>query len=194
MILDEVYKYHNDWINIASTLVGDFAPDLVNDLYVTLIDRGVKLENIKYGDEVNKLFIYRMLRNLCLDYLRKESRMKLCELRTDIQYLELSEEEKALDKLYTKIEGIMENWHWYNRRVFEIYMFTGLSLRDISSGSDKEIKRIAVDDYIKPAAIKRGLNIHYGSLWSTIDWCKSEIREELKEDYKNFLNKDYERI
>ena len=162
MILNEVSKHHSYWVLVASRLVGDYAEDIVQDMYVTLVDRNVKLD--QRADL--KTFIYRMLLNLCIDYLRKESRMKLCEIKKDMPQIEISEHDLAMDKMFEKVEKEMSNWDNYHRSLFEIYMFTGLSLRDLANGTDKEVKRIAINKYIKPEALRRGLNIHYGSIES----------------------------
>ena len=50
-----------------------------------------------------------------------------------------------MDLLFKKIHDVMETWHGYDKKLFEMYMFSGLSYRDLSYGTEKTAKLIAND-------------------------------------------------
>jgi len=192
MILEEVSKYHKEWVNICRTFVGSLAEDIVQDMYLLLIHRNVTIELIKYEDTINKYYIYRMLRNLCIDHLRK--RKIHMELDFDIIDTSNNEEEKALDRLYAKVDKYSEGFEWYDKILFEMYMYSGLSFRAISNGTDKKAKKISATKEYKDAATKLGSGLSVTSMFHTIKACKLELYEELQEDFDDFFNGDYEFI
>jgi predicted DNA-binding protein YlxM (UPF0122 family) len=70
------------------------------------------------------------------------------------------------------VDSECENWHWYDRQLFELYKNTDKSLRQISSET----------------------NISVTSIFNTIKTCKRRIKNNVGEDYEDFINKDYELI
>lgn len=192
MILEEVSKYHNEWVKICKTLVGDIAEDMVQDMYLLLIHRGVTLELIRYEDTINKFYIYRMLRNICIDYLRK--RKTHVELNFDIPDNSDNEKEEALDRLYAKVGKHSEGFDPYDRILFELYMYSGLSFRSISNGTNKKAKKISNVKEYKDAAIEIGSGLSVTSMFHTIKQCKKDLHNELEEDFVDFYNGDFEFI
>ena len=67
-------KKHNDWIRIVVSFGcnKDTAEDIVQEAYLrihTYITKGV---DITYGDDINHMYVYRVLRGLFIDLHRKE--------------------------------------------------------------------------------------------------------------------------
>ena len=61
----------------------------------------------------------------------------------------------------------MDSWYWYDRKMFELYYRTDMSMRDISSET----------------------NITLSSIFNTLSNVKAQIRQKLEEDYKEYKNK-----
>jgi predicted DNA-binding protein YlxM (UPF0122 family) len=69
-----------------------------------------------------------------------------------------------LEALYNKIDDIIEDWYWYDKKLTKLYLNTNMSMRDIS----KETK------------------ISLSSIFNTLTNAKEKIRKESKEEYKKY--------
>ena len=72
-MLTKIVKYHKDWIKIAISLLRskEEAEDLIQEMYIRLHNYNIKIDDIKYKQEVNRYFIYTVIRNLALQKIRK---------------------------------------------------------------------------------------------------------------------------
>jgi RNA polymerase sigma factor (sigma-70 family) len=182
-MLEKIYKYHNEWILIALSFVNnkEDAEDLVQEMYIRLNHYEVKIDDIRYKDSVNKLFIYTVIRNMALRFLKNKKRIDFTELTLEAfnkhtpEIQEISEEEI----LFGKIEKEIENWHWYDRTLFEMYMFSGLSMRDIAYGTIKIPKALSNESFLHECQVRIGSEISLSSLFNTIKKCKLILKEKL---------------
>ena len=183
-LLNELYKYHQDWLNICRKYVGDDADDVVQDMYLKLHNK----DGFEYEDTINKHFVYRVLVNQCLDILRaKKQTISIDEVHlTDETY------DNSIDVLFDKIDEIIEDWDYFDKSVFETYMYSGLSFRDISNGTTKKPKKINKNKEIKEEAAERGSGISVSTLFHSVKKSKKEIRDKLWEDYINYKNNEDE--
>ncbi len=69
-----------------------------------------------------------------------------------------------LEALYDKIDEIIDDWYWYDKKLTKLYLNTNMSMRDIS----KETK------------------ISLSSIFNTLTNAKEKIRKESKEEYKKY--------
>lgn len=176
------YKYHQDWINIARKYVGEYyAEDIVQEFYIRLHDKG-RLEDFVFTDlTVNKSYAFLLIRSLAIDLQREKARSGKQYLE-DIDYTKEDfkvknrskdlEELEAYNKVSKKIDAIIENWHWYDKELFNIYRFTDLSIRGIAKET----------------------TISWVSIFNTLKKCKEIIKKELAEDYEDYINEDYDKI
>ena len=81
-------------------------------------------------------------------------------------------ENEAYNDLLNNIDLECNNWHWYDKQLFELYKNTNKSLRQISSET----------------------NISVTSIFNTVKTCKKRIKNNVGEDYEDFINQDYELI
>lgn len=182
-ILKELSKYHQEWINICKRYV-DNPEDVVQDMYIKLNGRS----GFEYKDTINKYFVYRVLTNMCLDELRSKKQT------VNIDSVTLTNEEeydKSLDILFQRIDDIISDWDYFERRLFEVYMFEGLSYRGIANGESKKLENIKS---LPLSSVKRGSNISVSTIFGKIKEAKEAIRNELWEDYLDYKNGDYDRI
>jgi predicted DNA-binding protein YlxM (UPF0122 family) len=69
-----------------------------------------------------------------------------------------------LEALCNKIDSVIEDWYWYDKKLTKLYLNTDMSMRDIS----KETK------------------ISLSSIFNTLTNAKEKIRKESKEEYKKY--------
>ena len=187
--LKEVAKFHKDWLRVCNTYVGkQLAEDMVQDTYLKIHD-GNWLKRIRYKDSINKYFVYLALRSVCLDFLRKRTTTQ--EI-INLPIEDHNESYEAMDILFKKIHNVMKTWHAYDKKLFEMYMFTGLSYRDLAYGTEKTARLIANDKKLSNLATRNGSKISVNSIYTTINHCKKKLKDELGEDFEDFHNGQYE--
>ncbi len=174
-MLDFVSKNHKEWLRIAMSFLGnkEDAEDLVQDFYLRLHKYNVKRDKILYKDEINKYFIYINLRNLALDAIRKRKEyIPLDELDVSNEVYEID----YRDELLERIDEYVSQLRSYDRDLFTLKMYSGLSLRDIAFGSDKELRHLPNRE-LKKEAVARGSGISVSSIHSTIKFIKNNIKK-----------------
>ena len=154
----------------GQVLGGDaYSEDVVQDMYIKVYNN----KNIlNHKGEINKYYVYLALKSVLLDYFRKRSKQNNVNI-DDHSYIQETngiEREEAYHKLTLKIDEQVNNWHWYDKDLFELYRRSGLSIRKIADET----------------------TISWVSIFHTLKDCKGKIREELAEDYKKFKEENYE--
>jgi predicted DNA-binding protein YlxM (UPF0122 family) len=151
-----------------------YAEDIVQEMYIRLYNYSAP-EKFIVDDQVNKGFVWMVLKNYCNTLKLQRSKIHKIEIST---VLNLSTEEtdanhfRSIEVIMDKIEQEKLNWHWYDRQLFDIYMNTNKSMRKLSQET-----KISTD-----------------SIFNTIKKCKKKLEKAVGEDYIDFLNQDYERI
>ena len=150
------------------------AEDLVQEMYLRLHGYHIKFSKIKYKDEVNRYFIYTVLKNMALQFIRKKVyTVEIQDVAADQEYFDDKEE------ILIKIQQEVDTWDFYDRVLFETYMYSGLSLRDLAYGTDKKPRMIANTKYIKVAAVKNGTGISVSSMFNTIKKLKERLKYKI---------------
>ena len=188
-ILDILSKRHGEWLNMAKgfKLTEDDANELVQEMYLRMYDYTKDIDRIMYNEtEINTFYIFITLRNLYYskftNYNKKNKKLLLFsdlqnshdkekledvlnKLSYDLEKHKDSYKKKInLEALFTKIEDIIDDWYWYDKKLTKLYLNTDMSMRDIS----KETK------------------ISLSSIFNTLTNAKEKIREESKEEYKKY--------
>ena len=172
--LEEVAKFHDDYVRMVRSMGEDFyAEDIVQEFYIKL-SKYCKVEQILRKDgKVNTSYVYFILRNIFLDFQKQKNRFYKVPIDetniTGVNYTYKSESD-GLTALIKRVEAESENWHWYDRDLFKHYFKSGKSMRELS-----EETRISTS-----------------SIFQTIKYCKAKIKENIKEDYEDYINEDYE--
>jgi DNA-directed RNA polymerase specialized sigma24 family protein len=170
-----VAKDHKEWVKLVQSFGEDFfSEDIVQESYIRLY-KYCKPENIIQNGQVNKGFMYFVLRNLYLLHIKSEKKNALVSLSGLVvlkdETTNLTKEE-AYSKMLSKVHEEVDSWHWYDKQLFTIYKDTDLSIRDIAKET----------------------TISSSSIFNTLKNCKSKIKTKFKEDYEDFKNEDYELI
>jgi RNA polymerase sigma factor (sigma-70 family) len=134
-LLDKLAERDADWLRMAQSfgLEEDSARELVQEMYVHLYNK-TTYDKIKYGDDdVNTFFVYVTLRNLYYDKQRKK--VIFSELPSSIEDEQDIRNKKTLENLLSDLAETIDNMHWYDQKIFEIYYGDGETIRELSEGS-----------------------------------------------------------
>lgn len=178
--LSKVSEHHDEYIKYVRKMgATSHAEDIVQEMYLLLNKYKCEKKVIRDNGTVNKSYIWRTLYNLFILYKRNSKKFTMVDI-DEHQYLfdeqpnELKEE--AYEKIITKIESHLneldDNGYPYNKELFKMYVNTGLSMRGIS----------------------RETNISLRSIFYTLSKCKEELSQEIREDFEDYKNEEYERI
>lgn len=172
--LTTIAKRHDEWIAIARYCgaPGHLAEDLVQDLYIKLHsiqEREGDLQRLEYRDDLNTAYIFMALRNLVVSHYRKQD--KRTSYIDDLEGFEpgFDEEpnhkfEEVFEELIGKVSRLLEDMHWYDAKVMQVYVDEGHSIRSMS----------------------RATGISEKSIFNTLKNVKTTIKEKCWEDYEDY--------
>ena len=172
-LLNEISKHHNEWLKIVKTFGCEFPEDVVQDAYLRIHKYG-NADKLIINGEINKLIMWTILRNVSHD-TNKRNKIEFISLDDVWNVKDTSESidrHQALDKVDKLIEQESLTWHHYDKMLFDLYRKTELSMREIADAT----------------------NIHYTSIFHTLKRCKKRLQEAVGDDYKDYLNQDFELI
>ena len=175
-VLDLLATKHKEWVKMAHSFgAGDYAEDIVQEMYLRLNRYVEEPDRIMYKGEPNKLFVWVTLRNMVRNFQNKKDLLvfsgDMVEYDKEEDAFDYGEAE-AFERLIEKIWESTTELHWYDKKMFEIYHTTEMSMRDI----EKETK------------------ISLYSIFDTLKKTKNYVREKIQEDYEDYENQDYDQI
>ena len=136
------------------------AKDLLHDFYIALhskINNGkVKINDILYNDSLNKAFIYKMMRNLFLDELRKDKDLLIDK---DLKNIIEADNTSYVD-IEKVVDDIVNEFYWFDRKLFNLYRKKFHSIRKLSAAT----------------------NISHVVVWRTINNCIKEIKKKINDE------------
>lgn len=160
-LLELAFEKHNDWISIVKSFGCNpsSAEDIVQEMYIQLHHDTMKGLDFSYKDDINHYYCFKILRGIYCNIYKKESKkikMYLEDINELRQAEELGIDEIEYAKRKSKIDDILNNMYWYDKKVFEI----------IASG--KSI-----------ASLSRETDISYYSLYNTYTNAKKHIKDNI---------------
>ena len=186
--IGRVAGYHKDWVIMAQKFgAGHYSEDIVQEAYIKLHKYATEDKVFKNG-KISKGYMFFVIRSIFLNYIynkKKIIKVNIDDYFKDDGFKEIRpqdldkfiandnlEEEEAFGRLISKMDKELDNWNWYNKRIFEIYRDTPLSIR----GMAKETK------------------ISFVNIFHTLKKGKKIMKEKFGEDYEDFMNKDFNQI
>lgn len=171
--LSIVAKHHKDWVKIVNSFGEyDYAEDIVQEMYIAIHKYTTPDKIIKNG-EVSKGYIFFTLRSLYYQFYNAKNKVNKISLdNVQLEYSNDIEQEEAFAKVCNLMDNYIEDWHWYDQKLFKLYRDTDMSIRKIAKET----------------------GISWVSIFNTLKKCKKDIKDKFKEDYDDYLNGDYERI
>ncbi|QDP57231.1 MAG: hypothetical protein Unbinned221contig1000_19 [Prokaryotic dsDNA virus sp.] len=177
--IEKIAENHEQYIEVVKGFgENTYAEDIVQEAYIKIMKYCKEEQLIQNGD-VKHSYMYFVLRNLFLDF--KKHKANKNKVSSDVldyigkdldSTLEDTESREALDRIFNKVRVVASDFHWYDEMLFNLYKETGKSMRTISKET----------------------GISTSSIFTTLKHCKERIREEVGEDYQDYLNKEYELI
>ena len=149
------YDKHNQWVEIVQTFGGlnnEECEDLVQTMYILLIKNTQKGIDYMYNDEINYYYVFKILRGLYVDLIRKKSKVKLISLENIEPVTEI--DHNNYDEVYNKLQDILKDMYWYDKKVFEI-----------------------IEDGTNISELSRKSKISYYSLYNTYKKVKQKLKE-----------------
>jgi len=152
----------------------EVASDIVQMVFLRLLEMESEgRTNFYEEDSLNFFYVYRACINTALKYQRAKKKINKVSLEDfDVVDQEMEYDQiNAMEKMIQKMEQEMGDLHWYDEKMMRIYM-EGTSMNKIHRETD----------------------IGLTSIKNTIKNGKARIYEEIKEDWEDFQNGDYEQI
>ena len=151
------YDKHNQWVEIVQTFGGlnnEECEDLVQTMYILLIKNTQKGVDYMYNDEINYYYVFKILRGLYVDLIRKKSKVKLISLENIEPVTEI--DHNNYDEVYNKLQDILKDMYWYDKKVYEI-----------------------IEDGTNISELSRKSKISYYSLYNTYKKVKQKLKDNL---------------
>jgi DNA-directed RNA polymerase specialized sigma24 family protein len=172
--IEQVAQHHKEYIKTIKSFGEEFyAEDLVQEMYIRFINKNKEKAVIVNG-QVNRYYVYLTLRSLFVDFYRQKSRIIKVGLDNilTLEQIDELEEHEGFSRLLKKVDNEVKTWEWYDQMLFNLYKDSDKSMREISNGT----------------------NISLRSIFCTLKNCKERIKDNVHEDYLDYVNEDYELI
>lgn len=173
--LEKVAKHHKEWIKtIQSHGEYDYAEDIVQESYIALMKYADESKLIDVNGDVRKGYMFFTLRSLFYQYYNKKKLINKVPFDGCWELFDDSniEEHKAYNDICLMIDEEIENWHWYDKKLFKLYRDTDMSMRDIASET----------------------NISLISIFHSIKNYKEILKNKFQKDYQDYIENDYNNI
>lgn len=168
--LSVISQHHKEWVSIVKSFGCEHPEDIVQDMYLRIYQY-VEPSRIITDNQVNNGFIWFTLRNLFLKDVTKYKAEQLNGYEAQEEQ-PIEEQKETLEKILGKIESCVNNFDWYDQKLFNIYYKTEQSQRDLAKAT----------------------GISLSSLSNSLKAQKQTIIKLVGEDYQDYINQDYELI
>jgi len=199
--IKKVCVYHKEWISMVVSLGGgNYSEDIVQEAYIKL-DKYNCEDKIIQNNKVSKGYMFFVLRSLFINYIKQANKIRkididklydlsdrtwFCDVSNNTNnYRNLKEnqdkvhynsedvsKEIAYGKICNKIDKEINTWHWYDKKIFQVYRDTPLSIRGMAEET----------------------NISTTNIFHTLKKGKKIINKKFLEDYQDYKNGDYDLI
>lgn len=200
--ITKIYRYHKEWIAMVQGLGGGlYSEDIVMEAYIKLHKYNCEDKIINDG-KVRKGYMFFVLRSIFIEYIKQSNKIrrvnidKLYDLNGKSWFVDLNSssfnirnlkekaeknilyqsddviKEYAYGRICSKIDNEIKTWHWYDKKMFELYKDTPLTIRAMSGET----------------------NISSTNIFHTLKKGKKIIKDKFLEDYQDYKNGDYDLI
>lgn len=177
--IEKVASHHTEYVATVRGFGEEtLAEDIVQESYIKVMKYCKEPQLIDDNGDVRKAYMYFVLRNMFIDFQKVKKKQRKVDvsvleyLGENIDLVEEQEQAEALNKIFDKVDTTLHSLHWYDELLFNLYKKSGKSMRTLSKDT----------------------GISTSSIFNTLKHCKERLREEVGEDYTDYLNEDYELI
>lgn len=163
-ILKELYKHHDTWLKIASNLLynknDNIVQDVVQQMYINIYDQ-IKDEKLN----ANQIIIndnphYGIIKTTLLRIIQhdKINDNKINKIKEDILNNIAETKKESADEFENKINKILSNMYWFDRKLFNLYVKKFNSVRKLAN--ETKLAHTTVHETLKKCrnTIKKQLN------------------------------------
>jgi RNA polymerase sigma factor (sigma-70 family) len=131
-IISLIAKDHKKWTRIVESFGANHAEDIVQEMYLKIHEwKGKYDKTLMYNEtEINYFFVFKVLRNIFLDKVKKKKRefsletniVEPCVYDNTFEYIE-------------KVDTIKKNistWNTYDRKIYELVFIENKSMLELS--------------------------------------------------------------
>jgi DNA-directed RNA polymerase specialized sigma24 family protein len=173
--LEQVAKHHKEWVEVIYKLGEfDYAEDIVQESYIALMKYANSEKLIDVNGDVRKGYMFFTLRSLYYQFYNKKKKINKVSFDGCWELFDDSnvEEHKAYNDICLMIDEEIDNWHWYDRKLFKLYRDTDMSMRNIAAET----------------------NISLISIFHSIKNYKEILKNKFENDYQDYITNDYTNI
>ena len=170
--LAKVAEHHKEWVKVVQSFGEyDYAQDIVQETYIALWKYASAEKILDDKGEVRKGYVYFTLRSLYFQYYNKKIKITKVPFDGCWELFDDSniEEHNAYNDICLMIDEEIDNWHWYDRKLFKLYRDTDMSMRDIAAET----------------------NISLISIFHSIKNYKEILNTKFQDQYNEYKNNDY---
>jgi len=164
-VLNILHKHQQKWLQIASNLlyredeqaVKDIIQEMYLSIYTQLEEAKLEPQQVIINDKPHYGIIKRTIQQIIQHQANNDNKIP----KTDnIVLTNIAEEQKEnIEELTTKIEEILQDMHWFDRKLFKLYVKKFNSVRTLA----KETK------------------LGHVTVYNTINKCRNNIKKKLNE-------------
>lgn len=186
-MLEKLAVHHVLWLQMLNNLgcEDELAKDLVQDMYIRL-HRLVKNEkDIMYFDDVNKFFVYKVLKNMYITTMNKSSKyyftdLERCSLSVENTYD--TSEDSCFENLLDNIKDSVDEWETHDKALFNLYFGVIIDKDNRSIDKTRSLREVA-----------KKCNLGLTSIHQQVKGFKSKLYKEFGEDIEDYFNKDFDK-
>jgi len=170
--IEKVAESHKEWVEVIHKFGEfDYAQDIVQETYIALMKYASAEKILDANGEVRKGYVYFTLRSLYYQFYNKKKKINKVSFDGCWELFDDSnvEEHKAYNDICLMIDEEIDNWHWYDRKLFKLYRDTDMSMRDIAKET----------------------NISLISIFHSIKNYKEILNTKFNKDYQDYITNDY---
>jgi len=170
--IEKVAESHKEWVEVIHKFGEfDYAQDIVQETYIALMKYASAEKILDANGEVRKGYVYFTLRSLYYQFYNKKKKINKVSFDGCWELFDDSnvEEHKAYNDICLMIDEEIDNWHWYDRKLFKLYRDTDMSMRDIAKET----------------------NISLISIFHSIKNYKEILNTKFQKDYQDYITNDY---
>ena len=164
-VLNILHKYQDKWLSIATNLLyrddEQSVKDTVQEMYLVIYDQ-IKEDKLKAQQVIiNNKPHFGIIKRTILQIIQQEANNnnKLPKDNNRILTNIADNETENIEELTTRIEQILQDMHWFDRKLFKLYVKKFNSVRTLA----KETK------------------LGHVTVYNTIKKCRNNIKKKLNE-------------
>lgn len=156
-ILELISRQHGRWVQIVQSFgMENYAEDIVQNMYLKIHAWDGKYNNsIMYNEtEINEYFIFKVLRNLFLDYHKTKKPVFSEYYEPSICHISKYISKYEYDQRLKIVKDEIKTWHLYDQKIYELIFLENKSMLELSKltgieyysiyRSVKKIKKILI--------------------------------------------------